>query len=436
MHDDALSIPVDATAAASLADRGLRMAVLDPADEAGGTAWITAVHRGFHDPSPAAEHLAETAGDFPLQRSVGVHDDSIAEPEIPVATVASWPAALTVPGGEVVGWAISDVTVAPTHRRKGIARAMLESELRVAVAGGAPLAMLTVSEATIYTRYGFGPATWSTDLTVEARRAGWLGAEAPGRLQFISRDVAFTLEDTLFPEARRATVGDVEIVGHRYDRLFGPDSDVVDQRKRRIVRYDDEQGVPRGVVVYRMIEDGHDFTGFTAEVTQLVATTEDAYRALWQHVLSLDLVGTVTAALRTIDEPLRWLVRDPRMIRTTELREHLWIRVLDPVAALAARSYGSPGRLGLRVADPLGHADGSFTIEVDADGRAVVTATEAEDGPLLEVPIDALGSLYLGGASAVVLAAAGRLHERTPGDAAIADRLLRPPVAPALMTWF
>lgn len=436
MHDDALSIPVDATSAASLADRGLRMAVVDPADEAGGTAWITAVHRGFHDPSPAAEHLAETSGDFPKQRSVGVYDESIAEPEIPVATVASWPAALTVPGGEVVSWAISDVTVAPTHRRKGIARAMLESELRVAVAGGAPLAILTVSEATIYTRYGFGPATWSTDLTIEARRAGWLGADAPGRLQFISRDAVLALEDTLFAEARRATVGDVQIIGHRYSRLFGPDSDTTEQRKRRIVRYDDERGVPRGVVVYRMVEDGHDFAGFTAEVLQLVATTDDAYRSLWQHVLSLDLVGTVTAALRTVDEPLRWLVRDPRMIRTTELREHLWVRVLDPVAALAARVYGGAGTLGLRIADPLGHADGVFTIESDADGRAIVTAEERAEGPLLEVPVDALGSLYLGGASAVTLLAARRLRERTPGDAALADRLLRSTVVPALMTWF
>jgi len=124
------------------------------------------------------------------------------------------------------------------------------------------------------------------------------------------------------------------------------------------------------------------------------------------------------------------------MIRTTELREHLWVRVLDPVAALSARTYGGAGRLGLRIADPLGHADGAFTIESDERGRAVVTAGEPADGPLLEVPIDALGSLYLGGASATVLAAAGRLRERTRGDAAIADRLLRSPVPPALMTWF
>ncbi|MBW4042653.1 MAG: GNAT family N-acetyltransferase, partial [Acidobacteria bacterium] len=289
---------------------------------------------------------------------------------------------------------------------------------------------------TIYTRYGFGPATWSTDISIDARRAGWIGAAAPGRVQLVSRAGAIATARTLFEEARRATTGDVQIVGHRFERLFGPPSDAAEQRRRRFARYDDPAGATRGLLVYRMVEDRREFTGFTAEVLQLVATTDDAYRALWQHVLALDLVRTVDAALRTTDEPIRWLVRDPRAIRTTELREHLWVRVLDPVAALAARSYGSPGRLGLRIGDSLGHADGSFTIDADASGRAVVVAGESEEGPLLELPVDVLGSLFLGGASAVTLAAAGRLRERAPGDAALADRLLRASAPPALMTWF
>ena len=55
-------------------------------------------------------------------------------------------------------WAISMVTVAATHRRRGIARGLLEGELRAAASAGVPMAGLTVTEATIYGRYGFGPA--------------------------------------------------------------------------------------------------------------------------------------------------------------------------------------------------------------------------------------------------------------------------------------
>jgi predicted acetyltransferase len=436
VHDDALTIPVDETAAAALAQQGLRMAVVDPTDVAQATEWLHADARGFHDPAHSEALLGELLASQRLQRSVGVYDDGIAEPEYPVATVGAWPAALTVPGGEVDSWAISAVTVAPTHRRRGIARAMLESELRVAVAAGLPVAALTVTEATIYRRYGFGPATWSTDVEIDARRVGWDGGEAPGRVQLITREGAMAVAGTLLEEARRATPGDVQVVGHRFGRIFGAPSDPEEQRKRRFARYDDADGTTRGLLVYRPTQQEGDFTNFAVDVLHLVTTSDDAYRALWRFVLSLDLVGTVRAYLRPVDEPLRWLVADPRRIRTTEVREHLWLRVLDPVAALGARTYAGPGRLTLRVADPLGHADGAFTIDADASGAATVTRGEQEDGPLLEVPVDVLGSLWLGGASAVTLLAAGRLRERAPGDAALADRLLRPPVAPALTTWF
>jgi hypothetical protein len=77
-----------------------------------------------------------------------------------------------------------------------------------------------------------------------------------------------------------------------------------------------------------------------------------------------------------------------------------------------------------------------FTIESGADGRAVATAVEQQEGPLLDVSVDVLGSLLLGGVSAVTLAAAGRAQERKPGDAVLADRLLRAPTAPVLTTWF
>ncbi|GAA4752125.1 GNAT family N-acetyltransferase [Amnibacterium soli] len=436
MHDDALTAPVDETAAAALTKNGLRMAVVDPADDAQAEAWLHADARGFHDPAHSDALLGELRASQPLQRSVGVYDDGIAEPGIPVATVAAWPAALTVPGGQLDSWAISAVTVAPTHRRRGVARAMLESELRVAVAAGIPIAALTVTETTIYRRYGFGPATWSTDVEVDARRVGWDGGEAPGRVQLITRDGAIAVGSTLLEEARRATPGDVQVVGHRFGRIFGAPSEPEEQRKRRFARYDDADGVTRGLLVYRPTQEEGDFTNFSVDVLHLVATTDDAYRALWRFVLSLDLVGTVRAFLRPVDEPLRWLVADPRRIRTTEVREHLWLRVLDPVAVLSARTYAGPGRLALRVADPLGHAEGAFTVAADASRAATVTPGEQEGVPLLEVPVDVLGSLYLGGASAVSLLRAGRLRERTPGDAALADRLLRPPMAPVLTTWF
>ena len=437
MPVDPLTLPADESAVAALAASGLRYAVVDPADDDAARAWTEADARGFHEPARSDEFQADVRGDFAINRTVGVYDDTLADPAVPVATVVSWPAALTVPGGEVTGWAISGVTVAPTHRRRGVARAMLEAELRAAVAAGLPLAMLTVSEATIYGRWGFGPAAFSAALAIDARRAGWQGAEAPGRVQFVSRDTALATARAVLDDARRGTPGDVEIVGHRYVRLFGLPSDPADLRGRRIVRYDDEQGVPRGVAVYTVKEDGPQFTDHAADVLLLAAATDDAYRALWSHVLTLDLVALVTAQLRSVDEPLRWLVRDQRAVRVTELREHLWLRVLDVPATLGARTYAGPGRLGLRVADPLGYAEGEWLLDVAEDGAAQVSSRAAPEGvPSLGLSVDLLGSLLLGGVSAATLAHAGRIAERAPGDALAADRLLRAPTTPVLSTWF
>jgi predicted acetyltransferase len=62
---------------------------------------------------------------------------------------------------------------------------------------------------------------------------------------------------------------------------------------------------------------------------------------------------------------------------------------------------------------------------------------DVPDGvPHLALDVRALGSLYLGGVSAVTLAAAGRLSEQTPGSAVAADAVLRSPVAPRLSIWF
>ncbi len=434
---DPLTLPVDPAAQQALAARGLRFDLLDPGDDAAVRAWVEADARGFHEPASTDESFALVRGDFAESRTTGVYDDGLADPAVPVATITSWPAAMTVPGGEVTGWAISGVTVSPTHRRRGVARAMLEAELRAAAAADLPVAILTVSEATIYSRYGFGPAAWAAEWTVDARRAGWLGAPVPGRVQLVDRDTAIATARELLPAVRRATVGDVQIVGHRFVRLFGSDADAADLRRRRFARYDDEQGVPRGLAVYKLEQDPRDFTSSTVEVRHLATATDDACRALWQYLLQLDLVHTVRAGLRSVEEPLRWLVRDQRAIRATELREHLWVRVLDPVAALSARTYGGPGRLALRVTDPLGYAQGEWLIEAADDGTATVSAAAAPDGvPALELPVDLLGSLYLGGVPAVVLARAGRIAEGRPGDAVLADRLLRAPEAPLLATWF
>ena len=78
---------------------------------------------------------------------------------------------LALPGGGSVPMAaVTEVGVAPTHRRRGILRAIMRAVLDQAVERGEPVAGLTASEATIYRRFGFGIATRFQTLSIDSRR--------------------------------------------------------------------------------------------------------------------------------------------------------------------------------------------------------------------------------------------------------------------------
>jgi predicted acetyltransferase len=436
VSDPLLSLPPDPEASAALAAQGLRLELVDPADAPAVRSWLEADARGFTDPAPTDESVAEQHEDRRLRRTLAVVDDGAPEPV--VGTIGVFPAELTAPGPTPVrAWAITSVSVAATHRRRGIARQLLEAELRTAQRAGLPLAILTVSEATIYTRYGFGPAVRAAALTIRTKRIRWTGPAPAGTLRYVTRDALLADAPAIFDRARRRTPGELDLAGLLLTGLLGRPSEGDRMRERRFVRYDDEAGVPQGYCSYRIEPNVDDSADGTLHVIHLVAATDDAYAALWRFLLEHDLVGRIEARLRSVDEPLRWMVSDQRAIRQTE-QDHLWVRVLDVAAALGARGYAVPGRLALEVDDPDGYAAGRWLLEVGDDLTGEARAIDAvPDGvPALALDAPALGSLLLGGVPVDTLARAGRVREGRPGDAARADVLLRSPRTPVLGEWF
>ena len=438
MSDAHLHLPADPTSRERLAATGFRYEVVDTADRAAFTAWLRADARGFHDGEPNDTVLAAELEGLTFRRTVGIYDDSVVERDAPIATVSSWPMQLTLPGRrDITAWAISSVTVSATHRRRGIARNMLEGELRTARDGGHALAMLTVSEATIYGRYGFGPADRQSPYEVDTTRVRWTGPVPDGRVHYVS-PADFVEKGPAVAERQRLDVpGEVERWAMWWRRRVGlvePDSP--DSRRIRIARYDDADGTPQGFAVFRLA-DMDSFRG-TVEVDHLLAATPDAEAALWRFLLEQDLVVKVSAGLRSPADPLPWYVDDVRGVRKTDERDHLWLRVLDPVVTLEARTYAAAGRVTLRVADPLGFADGTVLLETDERGTGSATrVAEAPAGvPALDVPIASLGSLLLGGVTAETLLRVGRVHEATAGAAAATDALFRSPVVPFTSIWF
>ncbi|HEY0249848.1 MAG TPA: GNAT family N-acetyltransferase [Gryllotalpicola sp.] len=420
--------PIDRESAARLREQGLELRLVDAADPDAFVAWHRASERGFYEPADP-ELRRKTREGAGHRRTTGVYDGTIPEPAVPVATVQSWVAPLSVPGGDVELWAISSVTVSPTHRRRGVARAMLESELRTAARAGAPLAGLVASEATIYGRFGFAIASLAEELVVETRRVRWAGPQAPGRIRFISPEALHAHRRDIVERARARQPGELSYDDFVLDRVTGAVATDAERAKLHLVRYDDAAGVPQGFAVYEVDEPvpGARFDEHPATLKYLVAATEEAGLALWRHVLELDLVSTVRAWLRPRDEPMLELLGDPRAAQR-RLLDDLWLRVLDVPAAFGARRYSAPGRFALAVEDPYGFAAGHWLLEVDSAGAGAVVRLDGEapaDAAALALTANELAALYLGGVSAATLARAGRVAERTPGAAALLDGALR-----------
>lgn len=427
-----LTLPIDETSRTKLASAGLRFRLVDASDASDFSPWSDAVTRGFYGPTePAADTEAHRAH-LQDDRLTGVYDPTSTTPEQPVATTHCWPAELSLPGDcAVPGWAVSGVTVAQTHRRRGLARALMEAELRTAVALGLPLAMLTVSESTIYGRFGYSPAALARTLTISTHRARWIGPEPTGRVQYVSGEQLRHEGFAIVERVRPTVPGEVSYsgTGHLWLRQLGLSVRDDNAKHLRFVRHDDENGTAQGFAVFQLVENEADYAEHELKLHALVAATPAAYAALWRFLLEMDLVSQVTASMRPVDEPVRWMIDDFRAIHVDE-RDHLWVRVLDVPGALSGRTYAMPDRIVLEVDDPLGHADGTWALDVDSEGHATVIAV---DEPVdVSMTVNALGSLLLGGVRASLLVAAGSLR----GDAQRLDGLFRSPVEPFLSTWF
>jgi predicted acetyltransferase len=186
------------------------------------------------------------------------------------------------------------------------------------------------------------------------------------------------------------------------------------------------------VAVYRLSEEGDDFTKHELELHYLVSETTDAYAALWRFVLEHDLVSVVKAPLRSVDEPLRWMIADQRGA-TVETTEHGWLRILDVPAVLAARTYAAPSDLTLGITDSLGFAHGVWHLEVDDEGTGVAEPIDAS--PDVAMGVGELSSILLGGVRALTLHAAGRVQGSRDAVAAL-DRGFASTETPYLSLWY
>lgn len=360
-------------------------------------------------------------------RAIAEFDRSLAtfDGEEIVGTTGIFSLDLTVPGAKLATAGVTWVSVKPTHRRSGVLTNMMRRQLDDIRERGEALAALWASESIIYGRFGYGLAAEGAELRIERTRTAFTHEQAAcGKTRLVSREDALGSWPAVYDRvlasqpgmfARSQTWWQHKVLRESSGGQSGPSG-------RFFVQYE-EDGHPLGYARYR-VTPGRDSSSpdGTLSVRELMATTESAYAALWSYLFGVDLVGSIEARLRPIDEPLLWMLADPRRL-TRHPSDTLWVRIVDVASALEGRRYAAEGRVVLDVRDQFcPWNEGRYELEGGPHGARCLRS-DAEP----EIVLDAsdLGAAYLGGVRLQTLHRAGRVQ----GDA---DALRR---ADAMLAW-
>ncbi|MBB2948119.1 putative acetyltransferase [Actinoplanes lutulentus] len=335
---------------------------------------------------------------------------------------------LTVPGAVVPAAHVSGVGVLPTHRRRGILTRLMHRQLReIAEAGREPLAVLWASETKIYPRFGYGPASNRLVLSIMNREVRLPAPPAAPTGHLRMGDPKELLADIgkVYEQLRPSRVG----WASRDDRWWRYVlSDLKEKREgatqlRAVVH--EGPGGPTGYALWRAKDQWTDHgPDSEVRVREVAAADPETYQALWRFLLGIDLTRRVNYSLGALDEPLQYLVDEPRRL-APRVSDGLWIRLVDLPAALAARRYLTDVDVVLEVTDPiLEQNSGRWRLIGGPDGAVCTRTTEPAD---LVCSVTDLGAAYLGSASLSTLAAAGRVRQLTGNDPATAFRWHRQP---------
>ncbi|MEX2626156.1 MAG: GNAT family N-acetyltransferase [Ilumatobacteraceae bacterium] len=325
---------------------------------------------------------------------------------------------MTLPGGGTVPTGgVTWVAVLVTHRRRGILRRMIEAVHADIAERDEPLAALYASEGAIYERFGYGVASRQRLVEIDRRRA-----------RFRVDPPAGTVDVETDPDRADGTATGM---ASRWDRFRLTRPGEVDRSDAWWTKLRHDRGTS---AVHALHDDGHAVWKVTPhwgdghpshrlDLLELAATTADAHLALWDAVLSVDLVGTVSSWSLPLDDPLPYLLDDPRIVRTREVNDALWLSVRDVGACFDARTYG---------------VDGDIVVEVEGTRWRLGTSgcRRVRSRPDLETDGPGLSALLLGGVRPSELAAGRRLTARSPEALRRADTLFALAPLPHSQTFF
>lgn len=336
---------------------------------------------------------------------------------------------VTVAGGVYLPTAgVTATGVIATHRRRGLLRQMMQSMFDAALERREPVAMLSASEGSIYGRFGFHPATHRARWEITRADAQFRPTQAdPGSLELVDAATAREHWPAVHAMVRATRIGELSPQPGRWDGLSDA-ANGTDGPLRYLV-HRNADGEVDGVANFRLPWSSRVEHAGTLVVEALEATTPQAYRAMWGLLLDFDLTRTVVAPGRPRDEPLRWMLVNPRAMRITRQSDNLWARILDVKHTMEARTYGSAGTVVFTIDDDAMCPANNGTWRLVVDGSHA-ECTRTDDAADLSIDLAALSALYLGGMSAHDLAYVGRVRPNADDALPRLSRMLRSDLEP------
>ncbi|WP_232247655.1 GNAT family N-acetyltransferase [Kitasatospora azatica] len=395
-------------------------------------AWYDALETAFGSVE-SAERRAMWRALTELDRSLGVWDG-----ELPVGSASAFSFRMAVPGGAVLPTAgVTMVGVLPTHRRRGVLKALMRHQLDEIHERGESLAVLTASEPAIYGRYGYGLGTWRLRVQIARARVRVLSPDdEDGRIRLRLVDPAGALADCERLYAQQVPLRPGMLARRPgWERL--PVLDPPSERNGHgplqcVLAEDRADGSLLGYARYTMADRWQEANAASEVlVREVTAADPGARAALWGFLLDLDLTETVLAPSLPLDDPLQHLVSDPRRLQP-KLVDALYVRLVEVGDALRSRRYAAPVDVVLEVTDEFCPWN-SGRWHLHSTGPDKGAACEPTEAPAdLALSVRELGAAYLGGTELSSLAGAGLVRELRPGALAEASRAFGWDVAPWL----
>ena len=343
-----------------------------------------------------------------------------------VAIVGAYSLTVTVPGGgRLPMGGLTWVSTATTHRRQGLLSRLMARTLEDIDRRGEPVAMLSASEGGIYERYGFGVASQVRVTAIDRRLAQLRPEFQPrrGTVRFVEGDAALNHMAGVWPRFHRLRGGEVDRTDAWHQHLF-------ELRAAPLGALSPSFYIAHrdGYAVYRIEEQWNEGRpAHNMRIIELVATTDDAHAALWHTLLGVDLVGVISSRQIPIDDPLPYLLTDPRALQTTALNDGTWVNIRSVATCMSMRRYGIEDRVVVEV------DGGRWAIDGGPDGAVCTRVTSKPD---LVTDLASLGALLLGGVRPSLLAAGRRLEARSSEALRRSDAFFLTSPAPHCQTMY